>query len=147
MLSTPTRILTLAAVSGVSLFLVVSSGNAQDEIPNLVGAWKGEAIGGAIFGQLLHNQPTAELQFKDRSMPWTLTVSEQDGRGLIGTWSSPKGSERLAGVVSADNVTVYFVDEDTYFTGRLTSDSRMELCALETGGDSMVAACYLIDKQ
>ena len=147
MLSTPTRILAVAAASGISLFLVVSSVNAQDDVPNLVGAWKGEAIGGALFGQLLHDQPTTELQFKDRSMPWTLTISEQDGRGLIGTWSSPNGSERLAGVVSADNVTVYFVDEDTHFTGRLASDSRMELCAQESGGESMVAACYLIDKQ
>lgn len=80
-------------------------------------------------------------------MPWTLTIAKQDGCGLIGTWASPKKSERLTGVISADNETVYFVDEDTHFKGRLQSEDRMELCAQETGGDSMVAACFFIDKQ
>jgi hypothetical protein len=147
MLGTAVRFGIFVAASSFMLVCVANSVAAQDGIPNLIGAWKGHALGGAHFGELGHDEPTTEPRFKDLSMPWTLTVAEQVGRGLIGTWSSPKKSERLVGVISADNVTVYFVDEDTYFTGKLESEDRMELCARETGNDSMVAACFIIDKQ
>ena len=113
MLGTAVRFGISVAASSFMLVFVANSFAAQDGIPNLVGTWKGHAIGGANFGELEHDEPSTEPQFKDRSMPWTLTVAKQDGRGLIGTWSSPKKSERLVGVISADNVTAYFVDEDT----------------------------------
>lgn len=143
------QIMTTAFVAISSLLMLLTTGtaSAQEKIPNLVGAWKGEVTGGAMFGQLDHQKPTKEPEFQDRTMQWTLTVNKQDGRGLIGTWASPSKSERLIGAISIDNETVYFVDEDTHFIGRLQSENRMELCARETGKDSMVAACLIIDKQ
>ena len=141
-----TAVSALAAVSAGALISLGSLAWAQDEIPDLTGSWGGQAIGGALYGELLHDEPTTEPEFKDPSMPWTLTVERQDGRGLIGTWASEDFSELLIGVIRSDNRTVHFVDEDTHFNALILADDQMELCALETGFDSMVASCYIIER-
>lgn len=141
----PLKLSSIGAI-GASL-LMAPSAFAQDDIPDLTGAWNGHAIGGAHFGELQHDEPTEQPVFKDVSMPWTLTIERQDGRGLIGTWASPQHSELLVGVIRSDNRTVYFVDEDTHFDATIIADGQMELCARETGFDSMVAACFIIERQ
>jgi hypothetical protein len=119
---------------------------AQDATPDLTGVWSGHGTG-AVFGQLGHHVPAADPPFVDQSVIWTLTIERQAGRGLAGTWKSPNDSERLLGVIRSDNETVHLVDEDTYFNGRVLSDREMEVCLQETGGGSMVATCYVLERQ
>lgn len=144
----------LAAFLAVSAFAIPSThAVAQEAVPDLTGTWSGQGTGGVVFGKLGHQDAAPEPRFKDRSVTWTLTIDQQDGTGLIGTWNSPNATERLIGVVRADGQTIHLVDEDTYFDAILRSDDEMEVCLREaggsrqTGGGSMVATCYILRRQ
>jgi hypothetical protein len=119
---------------------------AQDGVPDLSGSWSGKGTG-VVFGNLGHQEAAPEPRFKDRTVTWTLDIDRQEGSGLIGTWSSPNHSETLIGVVRSDNRTVHFVDEDSHFSGIIRSENEMEVCLQESTGESMVATCYILQRQ
>jgi hypothetical protein len=125
--------------SALMLATVSAAANAQ-EVPNLVGTWSGTIVGGALFGALNHSEPENEPVFADRTKVWTLVIEKQDGTGLIGTWSTPTKTEKLTGVIRADNVSVLLADQDNTFDARLTNQDEMELCALHAGA-STIAVC------
>jgi hypothetical protein len=120
------------------------------EAPNLIGKWSGSIVGGARFGALNHDPAQNEPVFADRTKEWVLTIEKQDGSGLIGTWLTATKTEKLAGAIRQDNVTVIFADEDNVFDARLLSSTEMELCALEGGaatGGATIAVCYLMKRK
>ena len=140
------------SVCVASLLVLVASSNAamSQDVPNLIGTWSGNIVGGARFGALNHDPAQKEPVFADRTKEWTLTVEKQDGTGLIGTWSTTTKTEKLAGAIRQDNVTVIFADEDNTFDARLLSASEMELCAQEGGagkGGATIAVCYLMKRE
>jgi hypothetical protein len=141
-----TRQIAILVVSLLALGCWGWPANAQSPAPDLRGTWSGSGAEGAIFGQLGHQPPREQPAFSDKSIVWTVKIDKQDGRGLIGTWSTPKYSERLLGVVRQDNETVLFSDEDSYFQAKILSPTSMEVCVQETGG-SIVATCRILDKQ
>lgn len=127
------------------LAAVSAAANAQ-EVPNLVGTWSGTIDGGARFGALNHDEPEKEPVFADRTKVWTLVIEKQDGTGLIGTWSTKTKTEKLAGVIREDNVSVLLADEDNTFDARLTNQNEMELCALHAGA-ATIAVCYRMRRE
>ncbi len=131
-------IITAAVVSAPTM--------AQSPVPDLLGTWSGSGAEGAVFGQLGHQGARDEPAFDDGTITWTLTIDRQDGRGLIGSWSSAAFGEPLAGVLRNDNESVHFADHDTIFIGTILSPTSMELCPLETGA-STVATCMILEKQ
>ncbi len=135
-----------------SLFVFVASTTAalSEAAPNLIGTWSGTITGGARFGALNHDPAQIEPVFADRTKEWVLTIDKQEGSGLIGTWSTKTKTEKLAGAVRQDNVTVIFADEDNLFDARLLSENEMELCAQEGGagkGGATIAVCYLMKRK
>jgi hypothetical protein len=119
---------------------------AQDAIPDLKGVWSGTATGGVVAGNLGHQEASNEPRFKDTSVTWTITIEQQEGPGLIGTWASPNKTEELIGVIRPDNRTVHFVDPDTFFQGFLRAENELEAC-LQENGESMVATCYVFRRE
>jgi len=115
------------------------------EAPNLVGTWSGSIVGGARFGALNHDPAQSEPVFADRTKVWTLTIEQQDGTGLIGTWSSERKIEKLVGVIRQDNVTVLLADEDNIFDARLVGENELELCALEAA-HATIAVCFRMER-
>ncbi len=137
---------TLGAALLAAGIAIAPSAFAQDAIPDLKGVWSGQATGGVVAGNLGHQAASNEPRFKDTSVTWTITIVEQEGPGLIGTWASPSKSEELIGVIRPDNKTVHFVDPDTFFSGWLRSENEMETC-LQENGESMVATCYVFKRE
>ena len=132
------------------LFVASTTAAMSQEVPNLVGKWSGSIAGGARFGALNHDPAQNEPVFADRKKEWVLTIEKQDGSGLIGTWSTATKTEKLAGAIRQDNVTVIFADEDNVFDARLLSSTEMELCAHEGGaakGGATIAVCYLMKRK
>jgi len=142
--------------------LHVPHGNVVDlSAPNLVGRWSGKVEGGAGLGSVGHEPALHKPTFADRSLRFTLEIEQQDGRGLIGNWSSEMHKEGILGVIRMDNQNVLFVDEDSYFTGKLLcagpptrwprtcrQPPSMELCLLETHPPSSMGAwCLLMHKE
>ena len=120
---------------------------AQGDVPDLTGSWSGKGWG-VVYGNLPHHQkPAPEPRFKQGKMTFTVKITQQQGRALMGTWYSPNFSEKLIGVIRSDNKTVHFVDEDSHFNGFIRSDKEMEVCVQESHDDSMVATCYILQHQ
>src|SRR3954468_8449773 len=92
----------VAAALSVAVATSSSAGASADQaIPNLAGSWTGTFTGGVRVGggDLAPADPTPTFLHEGMNRPYTLKIEQQQGRGLIGTWSSTKGSERIQGVV------------------------------------------------
>jgi len=136
------------AVIGAALVLG-GIASAEDAIPNLVGTWSGTFTGGGRLGggDLAPADAKPTFVHEDMKRQYTLKIDEQHGRGMIGTWSSVKGSERIQGVVRLDNQTVLFVDTDSYETAKILSANELEFCNQTTNGKDMFAFCFLLKRQ
>ena len=119
---------------------------AAPAAPSLMGSWSGVHTGGAYVGSPGHSPDKSEPTFIKPGLRFTLTIKQQEGRALIGTWSSPRKTERLVGVVRLDNKTVVLADEDTHFSAVLLDANSMEFCGTEAGEISILAACLLLNK-
>jgi hypothetical protein len=122
---------------------------ADNVIPNLIGTWTGTFTGGVRLGggDLAPTDPKPTFVHEGMNRSYTLKIDEQQGRGVIGTWSSSKGGERIQGVVRLDNETVLFVDEDSYLTAKVLSSTELEFCNQTTNGKDMFSFCFLLKKQ
>jgi hypothetical protein len=78
---------------------------------------------------------------------YTLKIVEQNGRGIVGSWSSVKGSEDIQGVIRLDNQTVLFVDPDSYQSARILSPGELEFCNQTTSAKDRFAFCFLLKRQ
>ncbi|MGE0286880.1 MAG: hypothetical protein AB7I42_18645 [Bradyrhizobium sp.] len=138
----------LAAASLVSLATVALSPQvfAAPAAPSLVGSWSGVHTGGAYVGSPGHSPDKSEPTLIKPGLRFTLTIKQQNDRALIGTWSTPRKTERLVGVVRLDNKTVVLADEDTHFSAVLLDANSMEFCGTEAGEISILAACLLLKK-
>ncbi len=58
-----------------------------------------------------------------------MIIDKQDGRRFSGTFSSPRGSEPVIGVVSRSG-TIFIVDDDGYTIATMLAPNRVELCYL-----------------
>lgn len=56
-----------------------------------------------------------------------LTMTEQQGRVLHGTFKSARGTEKFIGVIGRDNKKLYFADEDGYFDGTIIDNDTIEV--------------------
>jgi hypothetical protein len=140
----------LKAIAALGAALVFGgAASAEDAVPNLAGSWTGTFSGGVRLGGGDLSPADAKPTFVHEGMnrQYTLKIDEQNGRGMIGTWSSVKGSEPIQGVVRLDNQTVLFVDTDSYETAKILSASELEFCNQTTNGKDMFAFCFLLKKQ
>ena len=137
----------LALIAMFSVLAAVPVASAQQSAPNLVGTWSGKVEAGVRLGDPGHEPAQSKPAFGNFEMTFSLKVVTQQGRGLIGTWSSSNSSETILGVIRRDNQTVLLIDEDSYFQARLLSPTSMELCLEETHVGSMGVWCLLMNKE
>lgn len=119
---------------------------AEDAAPDLTGVWSGKVEAGISQGTQGHEPEVTEPAFGNYELTFTLTIVEQEGRAILGTWSSPGHSEQILGVLRGNNTDLLMVDEDSYFDGNLLSPTSMELCLTETHADAMGAWCLSMEK-
>jgi hypothetical protein len=122
---------------------------AQSDIPNLVGTWTGTFTGGVRKGggDLAPADATPTFVHEGMNRVYTLKIVEQNGRGIVGSWYSVKGSEDVQGVIRLDNQTVLFVDPDSYQSARILSQSELEFCNQTTNAKDRFAFCFLLKRQ
>ena len=124
-----------------------NAANAQGATLDLTGVWSGKVEAGVSQGRQGHEPEVVEPTFGNYELTFTLVIEQQEGRAIVGTWSSPNHSEQIFGVLRRDNVSLLLVDEDSYFDGTLLTPTSMELCLVETHADAMGAWCLLLEKQ
>ncbi|MEN3976437.1 hypothetical protein [Emcibacter sp. SYSU 3D8] len=132
---------------GIAILASATAAAAQDATPDLTGVWSGKVEAGVSQGMQGHESDVAEPTFGNYELTMTLEISRQEGRALMGTWSSPNQKEKIFGVLRRNNSDLVLVDEDSHFNGSLLSPTSMELCLAETHADAMGVWCLLMEKQ
>jgi hypothetical protein len=131
-------IVTLALLAGVPA-------TAETAIPDLRGTWKGNSESIVSGGANPHHATqSAETRFS--TIAFTLTIDKQDGRRFSGTFSSARGNDQIAAVISR-NGTIFMADDDGYTVGTMLAPNRMELCYMHASPTARVASCTELTKQ
>jgi hypothetical protein len=138
----------IRAVFAAGLVVSVTPAIAEDA-PDLTGKWTGAFTGGVRFGggDLAPADETPTFVHPEGRPEYTLTIAKQEGRGLMGTWGSVDGAETIQGVLRLDDTELLFVDEDSFFNGRLVSATEMEFCNQTIALNERMALCFLLRKQ
>ncbi len=115
--------------------------------PDLTGIWKGKVEAGISRGLHGHEKPVLTPTFGNYDITFTFHIKKQEGRAILGVWSSPNYSETVMGVLKRNRTHLSLVDEDSYYDGQILEDGVMELCLRETHMQASGVWCLLMKKQ
>jgi hypothetical protein len=132
-------IVTLAALAATPAI-------AQTSFPDLRGTWKGESESIISDGGNPHHPGPSQSEPRLTNVPFTLTIDKQDGRRFSGSFSSPRSSESVIGVITRAG-NLLFVDTDGYASGTLLGPDRLEACYLQIATYGRVASCTELTRQ
>ena len=111
---------------------------ADEAWPDLTGTWTGttEAV---VRGDTLHHDGGAEPYLSATELIWT--IEGQDGRRFWGNVASGENAQNLVGVIANDRTTILSAYHGGYSFMTLVDESTIDLCYVESGTESQVAAC------
>lgn len=126
--------------------LVASPALAQTNFPDLRGTWKGDSESMVAGSGNTHHAGSPQDPPRLTTLSFTLTIDKQDGRRFSGTFTSPRSTEPLVGVISRTG-TIFVADTDGYTFATLLAPDRLEFCYLQSGTNNRVASCTELKKQ
>ena len=139
----------LVRIAGGALFglAVAAQPAAADEIPNLVGTWKGMAkavhVGPTPYRVAEGNGPT----FGSNEIEFVYVVKEQQDSRFAGE-TVGKFTETFVGALAPPAYrTGVFVDEDGSYDFTLRDPTTIDLCYHHVYPTSKVVACFTLTKQ
>jgi len=133
-------IITLTALIALPAF-------AGSAFPDLRGTWKGDSetiIMGS--GGNSHHPGAPDSKPELHSVTFTLKIDMQDGRRFSGTFSSPRATEMIIGVISRSG-SIFIADDDGNTVATLLAPNLLELCYLNSPNKGRVASCTEFAKQ
>ena len=95
---------------------------AQTNVPDLKGNWSGTAEIVHRSEVAEHIDPTAKPSFP--TLPFTITIEQQEGHGFAGSLASARASDPLIGRIRSDGRRLHMVDNDGTLTGELLGLTR-----------------------
>jgi len=119
---------------------------AQATFPDVRGTWVGQSESIVSGAANPHHTGSPEEAPRLSSVTFTLKIDMQDGRRFSGTFSSPRSTESIIGVLSRTG-TLYYVDSDGYAYGTLLEPDLLESCYLQLSPQGRVASCTDLRRQ
>ena len=119
--------------------------SAQTAVPDLKGSWSGTAEIVHRSDVAEHIAPSAKPAFV--TLPFTITIEQQEGPGFAGTLASARASDPLIGRIRSDGRRLHMVDDDGTLTGELLGPDEMELCRTEVTPHSMNVYCATLTRR
>ena len=119
--------------------------SAQTDIPDLKGSWSGTAEIVHRSEVAEHVDPSAKPSFP--TLPFTITIEQQEGRGFAGSLASARASDPLIGKIRSDGRQLHMVDNDGTLTGELLRPDEMEVCRTEVTPHSMNVYCATLTRR
>jgi hypothetical protein len=118
---------------------------AQTDVPDLKGSWSGTAEIVHRSEVAEHIDPAAEPSFP--TLPFTITIEQQQGRGFAGSLASARATDPLIGMLRSDGRRLHMVDNDGTLTGELVGRDEMEVCRTEVTPQSMNVYCATLTRR
>ena len=113
--------------------------SARTDVPDLKGSWSSTAEIAE------HVAPTTKPAFV--TLPFTITIEQQEGPGFAGTLASARASDPLIGRIRSDGRRLHMVDNDGTLTGELVGPDEMEVCRTEVTPHSMNVYCATLTRR
>ena len=110
--------------------------DCHDEIPNLVGTWKGT------------NLTVSELKGYKEWGEKVVHITEQKDRRFRGTFTYPDGTKNFFGVIYPDNKSFTWVASNShgFNHGRILGKNQIGACYVESW-EQATAGCATLDRQ
>ena len=119
---------------------------SETAIPDLRGTWTGQSESIVLGRGNPHHRDQRAAEPRFSNVAFTMTIDKQEGRRFSGTFSSPKGNEKIIAVVSRSG-TIFLVDDDGYTLGTMLAPNRIELCYMLQSPATRLASCTELTKQ
>ena len=117
--------------------------SARTDVPDLKGSWSSTAEIVPLLAE--HVDPTAKPSFL--TLPFTITIEQQEGRGFVGSLASARASDPLIGRIRPDGRRLHMADNDGTLTGELLGPDEMEVCRTEVTPHSMNVYCATLTRR
>jgi len=135
----------LAWISAFAAFVALPA-IAETAIPDFRGTWTGQSESIILGRGNPHHRDKAAAEPRLNSVAFTMVIDKQDGRRISGTFSSPRGTEKVIAVLSRSG-TLYLIDDDGYSFGTLLAPNRLELCYMIQSPATRIASCTELTKK
>jgi hypothetical protein len=99
---------------------------ADSGIPNLVGTWTVQAEGGVLLKSVAHGVKTHH-RGEFSTLKAEAVVTKQQGRVMHGIFKSQRATEKFIAVISEDNKSFYYADEDGFMEGDMINKDTMNV--------------------
>lgn len=126
---------------------------AQTAAPDLKGTWRGDRKSIVYGGNTHHPGAAADATTpRIRDIDVTYVITGQEGAlawGYNFSAASP-AHEPIAWAIASDGRTISGADTDGYYTIRLVSADRLEVCYTQAGvspSKSIVASCGMMERK
>jgi hypothetical protein len=119
---------------------------ADSAFPDLRGTWKGDSESIIMGAGNSHHPEAPNSKPQLHSATFTMKIDMQDGRRFSGTFTSPRATETIIGVISRTG-SIYIADDDGYTVATLLAPNLLELCYLNAPAKGRVASCTEFAKQ
>ena len=130
-----------------ALMFASLTAHAQD-IPNLVGTWKGSAKAVFTGSNPYRVQENNNANFGDNIVEFIFDVKEQRDSRFAGELTTGKFKESFIGALQPPNFrTGLFLDHDGEYSFTMRDTTTIDLCYRHINPTSRVVACYSATKQ
>jgi hypothetical protein len=141
--------LSLSVAGGVAAVTSVTTKQSfadTSPIPNLVGTWKVQSEGVTVLhGENYSAKSHHASQFT--TLNAEAVIQKQEGRRVVGIFTSSRATEKFAGIISVDGKTFALVDEDGSLDGKIINENLIEIVYRHTTKTESVIASGTYTRQ
>lgn len=117
----------------------MSAAASADDMPNLVGTWKGNYTGVHV-GATQHRKAEPGVNF-GKTIEFVLVIEEQHGSDFAGEVKVGPKTERLIGSLQPDGKGGVMLDSDGQLLFSVVGNSTIDVCYSHSLPDSKVTGC------
>ena len=129
-----------------ALMGIVSLPIAAQEIPNLVGTWKGTGYGIHVGPTPYRTAEQTGVIFNTNPVEFTYTITEQQDNRFTGELSGGTVTETLIGALQPDNRGGIMLDSDGQYSFTLRDPNTIDLCYSHLNPTSRVVGCMSLTR-
>jgi hypothetical protein len=136
--------------SAIAIAVVLAAGTAgsavAQEIPNMVGTWKGSTKAVIIGSNPYRVAETNGPSLPPNPIEFTYAITKQEDNRFVGTSGAGKFVETLIGAVNPEGKTGIMIDNDGQYQFTLRDTDTMDVCYWHSNLTSKVVACWQLKR-
>lgn len=129
-----------------ALILASSIAWAGGKVPSLVGKWSVESSGGMMLNAEKEGKETHWMAGQ-KTLKGQIEITGQEDRFVVGTYTSPRGSEKFIAMITPDGKYMYASDTDGFFDCKIANKDTLEIVYRHVKATDSVVAIGIAKRQ